>query len=90
MPKREAGEPPPIPHFPIPTETLVMEAESQRQLLWFDGLLNLPIGARIELTNGEGLPQVELEPERFPSGRAADAVVVGVRGGAVRFARSRP
>jgi hypothetical protein len=47
--------------------------------LWFDGLLNLPIGARIEFTNVEGDQQVELEPERFPAGRVADGIVVGVR-----------
>lgn len=79
MPKRHAGDPPAIPHVPVPTRTLVMEAESQRQLLWFDGLLNLPIGARIEFTNMEGQRRVELEPERFPAGRVADGIVVGVR-----------
>ncbi len=56
-----------------------MEADGQRQLMWFDGLLNLPIGARIELTNVEGHPMVELAPERFRAGHAADAIVVGVR-----------
>ena len=79
MPKRLAGDAPEIPHFSLPELTLVIEAESQRQLMWFDGLLNLPVGARIELTNIEGDPEVELEPERFPSGRAADAIIVGVR-----------
>lgn len=78
MPKRKAGNPPSIPHVPVPNRTLVMEAESQRQLLWFDGLLNLAVGARIEFTNVEG-HLVELEPERFPAGLVADGIVVGVR-----------
>ena len=78
MPKRHAGGPPEIPHVPLPGRTLVIEAESHRQLLSFDGLLNLPVGARIEFTNVEGEQQVELEPERFPAGRVADAIVVGV------------
>lgn len=44
-------------------ETLVRE-RGERPLVWLDGLLPLPIGARIELDD-------------LPTGRA-DAVVVGV------------
>jgi len=66
------------PHLPLPTETLIQESGSDAQLLWLDGLLPLPIGSRINLDNLRGLPQVPLDSERFPNGRA-DAVVVGVR-----------
>lgn len=63
-----------IPHVPLPTQTLVREA-GRGQLLWIDGLLPLGIGTRINLDNIPVHPQVPLDPERFPSGRA-DAVVV--------------
>lgn len=64
------------PHIPMPTETLVLE-NGDRQLLWFDGFVPLPIGSRIELTNRGDL-KVPLDPERFPGG-SADAVVTGMR-----------
>jgi hypothetical protein len=70
-------EEPPIPHFPLPTETLVREEDSDDPLLWFDGLLPLPIGSRINLDNAGDLPRVPLDRERFPNGHA-DAVVVRV------------
>jgi hypothetical protein len=70
------------PHIPVPTQTVVME-ERCRQLLFFDGFVPLPIGSRIELTNrdipaGSAVPEVPLDPERFPGG-SADAVVTGLR-----------
>ena len=37
------------PRVPVPAETLVMDMETGRQLLRFDGLVPLPAGARIEL-----------------------------------------
>lgn len=43
------GGPIPVPHIPAPAQTLVMETISKRQLLWIDGLVMLPVGARIEL-----------------------------------------
>jgi hypothetical protein len=66
------------PHVPLPTVTLVQEQDTQDQLIWFDGLLPLPIGSRINLDNIGESPQVPLDPERFPSGRA-DAIVVNLR-----------
>jgi hypothetical protein len=53
--------------MPMPRVTLIMEAESQRQLLWIDGYMPLPVGARIQLGKfGDPEP---------PS----DAIVTGVR-----------
>lgn len=66
------------PHIPLPTQTLVQEQGTDDQLLWIDGLLPLPIGSRINLDNLSDHPQVPLDVERFPRGRA-DAVVVNVR-----------
>ena len=66
-----------ITEVPLPARTLVMEANPQRQLLWLDGLLVLPIGSRIHIDN-LGELDVPLDVERFPHGRA-DAVVTGVR-----------
>ena len=66
------------PHIPLPTQTVVTEPDGAGHLLWFEGLLPLPVGARINLDNVDGLPQVPLDPERFPSGHA-DAVVRGVK-----------
>jgi len=37
-----------VPHTGMPDRTLVME-DGGRQLLWIDGVLPLPEGARIEL-----------------------------------------
>jgi hypothetical protein len=67
---------PAVPRVALPTETLIMEGNDQ--ILWIDGVLSLPIGARINLDNVAGLPQLPLAVERFPRGRA-DAVVTGVR-----------
>lgn len=62
-------EPPDVPHAAMPTETLVMEGGPRgRQLLWIDGVLLLPIGARLELTGAATI-----------GGDNADAVVTGVR-----------
>ena len=33
----------------MPAETLVMDAGNDRQLLWIDGFMPLPVGTRIEL-----------------------------------------
>ncbi len=69
-----------VPRIPLPSETLVKE-KGGGHVLWFDGLLVLPVGTRIHLDNRPGRPdqpQVPLDPERFPSGRAS-AIVVGVR-----------
>jgi hypothetical protein len=58
-----------------------MDVTNQRQILWFDGLLALPIGSRINLDNTPALGAnllVPLDPDRFSTGHA-DAVVVGVR-----------
>jgi len=38
------------PHVLAPHETLVIDDETQRQLLRFPGYLPLPVGARIELS----------------------------------------
>jgi hypothetical protein len=35
----------------MPEETLLMEAGAQRQLLWIDGYMPLPVGTRIELSD---------------------------------------
>ena len=56
----------------------MLEQENQHQLIWFSGLLLLPIGSRINIDNVSGFPAVPLDPGRFPTGRA-DAVVVNVR-----------
>lgn len=45
----EEVEEPSVPRIPMPTVTLIMEAGSQRQLLWIDGYMPLPIGARVQL-----------------------------------------
>jgi hypothetical protein len=69
-----------VPRIPLPSETLVKE-KGGGHILWFDGLLLLPVGTRIHLDNRPGRPdqpQVPLDPERFPSGRA-NAIVTGVR-----------
>ena len=70
-----ADHPEDIPHVPPPAETLLL-ADNQR-LLWIDGFMPLPIGSRINLDNIPGHPQVLLDRERFPRGRA-DAIVVGI------------
>jgi hypothetical protein len=59
-------EPPEVPHAPAPAQTLIMDAGSQRQLLWIDGLVPLPVGARVELNR----------PHRAV---AVDGVVTSVR-----------
>jgi hypothetical protein len=53
----------------------VVIEEGGQQLLWFDGLLPLPVGSSINIDNIPGGPQVALDPELFPTGRA-DAIVV--------------
>ena len=65
------------PEVGMPNRTLVQE-RGGRYLLSFEGLLILPIGARINIDNLPGLPQVQLDAERFERGHA-DAEVVGVR-----------
>jgi hypothetical protein len=65
------------PQFSLPARTLVHERDGS-DLLSFDGLLVLPIGAQINLGNLPGLPQVLLDSDRFPNGHA-DATVVAVR-----------
>jgi hypothetical protein len=65
------------PHLSLPTQTLVLRKEPQEQLLWFEGLLPLPIGSVINIDNIPGSPQVPLDQDEFPKGRA-DARVVGV------------
>jgi len=40
-----------VPHAKAPDRTLVMDAGSHRQLLWIDGVVILPVGARIELAD---------------------------------------
>jgi hypothetical protein len=62
-----APEPEP-PRLPAPTETLVTEDGGEHHLLWFDGLVPLPVGSRIEINNNAGGPKVPLDPERFPGG----------------------
>ena len=64
-----------VPHVPLPVETLLIA--DGVQLLWIDGLMPLPIGTRINLDNIPGHPQVPLDPEQFPNGRA-DAIVIGI------------
>jgi hypothetical protein len=65
-----------VPHFPLPMETLVREVGGQ-PLLRLEGLLPLPVGARINLDDLPDRPGVPLDRQRFPRGRA-DAVVVNV------------
>ena len=61
-------EPIKAPTLLTPQRTLVIEGNSQ--LLWFDGLLPLPWGSRIEINNLAGRDDhVPLDPERFPTGR---------------------
>jgi len=67
MPDSNDAEPSGTPHIPMPAQTLVMDAGRGRQLLWIDGCMPLPVGARIQLGK-HGDP----EP---PS----DAVVTGIR-----------
>jgi hypothetical protein len=61
------AEPLPVPHIPMPTETLIMDADSGRQLLRIDGYMPLPAGARIQLGKG-GDPELP-----------TDAGVTGIR-----------
>ncbi|MDQ2726564.1 MAG: hypothetical protein M3Y91_01565 [Actinomycetota bacterium] len=65
-----------LPRFPLPTGTLVRVGEDH-PLFWFDGLLPLPIGARIHLDNASGVAPRPSLPAEF-SEVGADAVVVGV------------
>jgi hypothetical protein len=58
---------PVVPPIPMPAVTLIMDGGSQRQLLWIDGYMPVPVGARVQLGK-HGDP----EP---PS----DAIVTGVR-----------
>jgi hypothetical protein len=71
-----SDEPTPPPEFALPARTLVQEREGDI-MLSFDGLLVLPLGARINLDNLPELPAVPLDPELFPNGHA-DAIVVGI------------
>jgi hypothetical protein len=70
------------PAFPVPTVTLIMDVDGGGTLMQYQGWAPLPLGARIEITNGQGVlkvgPEVPLDSDRFPHGRA-DAVVVGIR-----------
>jgi hypothetical protein len=56
----------------------MVDIETQEQLIWFDGLLTVPIGTIIHIDNQSGGPPIPLDPEQFPSG-SADAKVVEVR-----------
>jgi len=58
---------PEVPRIAMPNVTLIMEAGSQRQLLWIDGYMPLPVGARVQLGKF-----ADREP---PS----DAIVTGIR-----------
>jgi hypothetical protein len=62
------------PHAPMPTGTLLRE--EGLPLLWIDGLLPLPPGARLHLDNLPGGPEI-VDRHRFPSGHA-DAIVIAV------------
>ncbi len=42
----------------MPAETLVMDAGTQRQLLWIGGCLPLPVGTRIELAESRADAEV--------------------------------
>ncbi len=55
--KDEMPEP---PRVAMPAETLVMDAGTHRQLLWIDGCLLLPVGARLELAE----PRADAEMTR--------------------------
>ena len=52
--------------MPVPTQTLVMDAGSGRQLLRIDGLVTLPVGSRIQLGTITNPP-------------VSDGIVTGVR-----------
>jgi hypothetical protein len=66
MPSEDEREPS-VPRIPMPNVTLVMEAGSQRQLLWVDGYMPLPVGTRVQLgKHGD---------TESPS----DAIVTGIR-----------
>jgi len=69
-----AFEPLRPPHFPLQTQTLITE-QGGGHLFYFDGLIPLPIGTRINLDNLEGESRVPIDHERFPSGHA-DAIAL--------------
>jgi hypothetical protein len=48
--------PAPVPRIPMPAQTLIMDAGNRRQLLWIDGYMPLPIGARVQLGGGGDPP----------------------------------
>jgi hypothetical protein len=50
----EQDGPPEVRRVAMPAETLVMEDETQRQLLWVDGYMPLPPGSRLELNDFDG------------------------------------
>jgi hypothetical protein len=64
------------PRFPLPAETIV-DATTGERLCRFKGPLWLPLGSRIQFDNVPGFPQVHLDSERFPDGRA-DGIVTKV------------
>jgi hypothetical protein len=57
-----------VPRIPMPAQTLIMDAGTRRDLLWVDGYMPLPVGARVQL-GGQG----DTSPP------PADGVVTGVR-----------
>ncbi len=66
-----------VPRVSLPTETLVIEQRTGNQLLWLDGVLVLPLGARINLDNVPAHQHVPLDSDRHRRGYL-DAVVVGM------------
>lgn len=44
----------PVPHFPLGARTLIWDAASERQLMWIDGILPLPVGSVIRVTDVGG------------------------------------
>jgi hypothetical protein len=43
------GTPAPVPQIPMPARTLIIDVGSGQQLLWIDGYMPLPVGARVQL-----------------------------------------
>lgn len=64
----QTDDPVPVPRISLPAQTLIRDAGSGRQLLWIDGYMPLPVGARVQLGR-----------QRDAAPPPSDGVVTGVR-----------
>lgn len=44
----------PVPRFPLGAETLIWDVTTEEPLIWIDGILPLPVGAVIRVTDVGG------------------------------------